>query len=81
MRGRSNGGGGGQHLTTSQGGHHIDMDAAKLGGSLTEAEQTEHMKNNLCFYCHKKGHSTNKCFTKAHDRGKQGTTSQVRAMS
>jgi hypothetical protein len=37
-RGRNNGGGGGQCLTTSQGGHHMDIDAAKLGGSLTEAE-------------------------------------------
>jgi hypothetical protein len=28
---------------------------------LTEAERKEHFKQNLCFKCHKKGHSSSKC--------------------
>jgi hypothetical protein len=80
-RGRNNqNSGGGQHLTTSQGGHHMDVDAAKLGGTLTDAKRADHMKNNLCFYCHKPGHSTKKCYTKAKNRNNNGQT-QARASS
>jgi hypothetical protein len=28
---------------------------------LTEEEQKEHVDNNLCFKCHKKGHSSKDC--------------------
>src|ERR1700741_551760 len=63
-RANNNNSRGEQYHTTSQGGYHMDIDAAKMGGPLTEAEKEEHHKNNLCFYCHKKGHHSNVCFTK-----------------
>ena len=53
----------------------MDVDAAKMGGPLTETEKEEHHKNNLCFYCHKKGHHSNVCFTKKkHQQGGQVRT-------
>ena len=52
-------GGGGQHLTTSQGGHHMDIDATIAtniygrGPELSEAKKAELQANNSCFYCFK----------------------------
>ena len=55
----------------------MDVDAAKMGGPLMETEKEEHCKNNLCFYCHKKGYRSTVCFTKK----KQQQGGQVRTTS
>ena len=54
--------GGGQRLTMSQGGHHMDIDttiASNITGrgpELTEARKVELQASNSCFHCQKKGH-------------------------
>ena len=59
---------GGCH-TTSQGGHHMDVDAAKDGRGIqhSEAKKKELMENNQCFYCKIKGHRIKDCHKKAAD--------------
>ena len=65
--------GGGQHLTMSQGGHHLDIDATIAtnimgrGPELTEAKKAELQASNSCFYCQKKGHCAKDCRKKQAD--------------
>jgi len=67
-------GGGGQRLTTSQGGHHMDVDATIAtnitgrGPELSEAKKAELQANNSCFYCFKRGHRAKDCRKKQADR-------------
>jgi len=67
-------GGGGQHLTTSQGGHHMDVDTTIAtnitgrGPELSEAKKAELQANNSCFYCFKRGHHARDCRKKQVDR-------------
>ena len=66
--------GGGQCLTTSQGGHHMDIDTTiatnitSRGPELTEAKKVELQASNSCFYCQKKGHHTRDSHKKQADR-------------
>jgi len=66
-------GGGGQRLTTSQGGHHMDVDTTIAtnitgrGPELSEAKKVELQANNSCFYCFKRGHCTKDCRKKQAD--------------
>jgi len=66
--------GGGQCLTTSQGGHHMDVDATiatnitSRGPELSKARKTELQANNSCFYCFKRGHCARDCQKKQADR-------------
>jgi len=66
-------GGGGQRLTTSQGGHHMDVDATIAtnitgrGPELPKARKAELQANNSCFYCFKRGHRTKDCRKKQVD--------------
>ena len=63
--------------TTSQGGHHMDIDATVTtdinatasGQQHSEAKKAELMKSNLCFYCEKQGHRASNCHKKQADRG------------
>ena len=57
------------HHTTSQGGHYIDVDAAKDGRGIqhSEAKKKELMDNNQCFYCKIKGHRVKDCRKKIVD--------------
>jgi len=66
------------YRTTSQGGHHMDVDAtvtqninATTGGRQqhSEAKKAELIKSNSCFYCEKPGHRANVCRKKQADRG------------
>ena len=67
-------GGGGQCLTTSQGGHHMDIDTTITtnitgrGPELTEAKKAELQASNSYFYCQKKGHCAKDCRKKQADR-------------
>jgi len=66
-------GGGGQCLTISQGGHHIDVDTTiatnitSKGPELSEAKKVELQANNSCFYCFKRGHCARDCRKKQAD--------------
>jgi len=66
-------GGGGQRLTTSQGGHHMDVDTTIAtnitgrGPELSEAKKAELQANNSCFYCFKRGHRAKDCRKKQAD--------------
>jgi len=66
-------GGGGQCLTTSQGGHHMDVDTTIAtnitgrGPELSEAKKAELQANNSCFYCFKRGHRARDCRKKQAD--------------
>jgi hypothetical protein len=46
-------------------------------GNLTEAQKTNLIKENKCFYCQKIGHCANVCYKKKRDKGEATTTSQV----
>src|SRR5438309_349813 len=68
-----------QKHTTSQGGHHMDIDAV-CTTNHSEEKKVELMKGNQCFYCEIKGHCAKDCRKKATDRTKQsnrGTASKV----
>jgi len=71
-------GGNGKRLTTSQGGDAMDLDAIRTN-NLTEAQKTELMKENKCFYCQKPGHQAKACFKKKCDQA--GRTSSANATS
>jgi len=82
-------GGGGQHLTTSQGGHHMDIDTTIAtnitgrGPELSEAKKAELQANNSCFYCFKRGHCARDCRKKQADhaqssRSTANTSNQTR---
>jgi len=78
-------GGGGQCLTTSQGGHHMDVDTTIAtnitgrGPELSEAKKKELQANNSCFYCFKRGHCAKDCRKKQvdHAQSSRGTTNQT----
>jgi len=61
--------------TTSQGGHHMDVDATitsdvnAIGEQHSEAKKAELIRNNSCFYCEKPGHRASNCRKKQADRG------------
>jgi hypothetical protein len=61
-----------QKCTTSQGGHHMDVDAVRTTNH-SEEKKAELMKGNQCFYCEIKGHRTKDCCKKATDRAKQSS--------
>ena len=79
-------GGGGQCLTTSQGGHHMDVDTTiatnitSRGPELSKAKKAELQANNSCFYCFKRGHRAKDCRKKQADRAQSSgnTTNQTR---
>jgi len=56
--------------TTSQGGYHMDVDAAKTGRGIqhSEAKKNELMAGNQCFYCEIRGHRAKDCHKKIADR-------------
>jgi len=56
--------------TTSQGGHHMDVDAMKTGKGIqhSEAKKNELMAGNQCFYCEIRGHRAKDCRKKLADR-------------
>jgi hypothetical protein len=60
--------------TTSQGGHHMDVDAVRTTNHSDE-KKSELMKNNQCFYCEIRGHRAKDCRKKAADRAKQSSRS------
>jgi len=66
-RGHTNGPG---RRTTSQGGYHMDVDAAKTGRGIqhSEAKKNELMAGNQCFYCEIRGHCAKDCRKKQVDR-------------
>ena len=63
--------------TTSQGGYHMDVDAATTteinatygGQQHSEAKKADLMRSNSCFYCEKPGHRAQNCRKKQADRG------------
>jgi len=61
--------------TTSQGGHHMDVDATitsnvnAVRGQHSEAKKAELIRNNSCFYCEKPGHQASNCRKKQADCG------------
>jgi len=56
------------HRTTSQGGHHMDVNATSgRGAQHSKAKKQELMKNNQCFYCEIQGHHTKDCCKKTAD--------------
>jgi len=59
----------GGHCTTSQEGHHMDVDATRdsKGIQHSKAKKKELMENNQCFYCKIKGHHVKDCCKKATD--------------
>ena len=62
-----------ERRTTSQGGHHMDVDAANAakngrGPQHSEAKKKELMENNQCFYCEIRGHRVKDCRKKAADQ-------------
>jgi hypothetical protein len=63
-----------QKWTTSQGGHHMDVDAV-CTTNHSEEKKAELMKGNQCFYCEIKGHHAKDCCKKAADRAKQSSGS------
>jgi len=82
-------GGGGQRLTTSQGGHHMDVNTTIAtnitgrGPELSEAKKAELQANNSCFYCFKRGHRARDCRKKQADcaqgsRSTANTSNQTR---
>jgi len=66
--------GGGQCLTTSQGGHYMDINTTIAtnitgrGPELSKAKKAELQANNSCFYCFKRGHRAKDCRKKQADR-------------
>ena len=53
---------------TSQGGYHMDIDAASGRGiQHSKAKKQELIKNNQCFYCKTMGHCTRDCCKKTAD--------------
>ena len=42
----------------------MDVDATRLGGSLTDDEKRKLMQDNKCFYCKEVGHRAKQCFRK-----------------
>ena len=42
----------------------MDVDAARLGGSLTDNKKRKLMQENKCFYCKEIGHCAKQCFKK-----------------
>jgi len=77
-------GGGGQRLTTSQGGHYMDIDTTIAtnitgrGPELSEAKKAELQANNSCFYCFKRGHHARDCRKKQVDRAQSsGSTANT----
>jgi len=77
-------GGGGQCLTTSQGGHHMDVDTTIAtnitgrGPELSEAKKAELQANNSCFYCFKRGHCARDCRKKQADHAQSsGSTANT----
>ena len=79
-------GGGGQHLTTSQGGHHMDIDTTIAtnitgrGPELSKTKKAELQANNSCFYCFKRGHHARDCRKKQADcaQSSRNTANQTR---
>jgi len=57
------------HHTTSQGGHHMDVDTAKTGRGIqhSKAKKNKLMAGNQCFYCKIWGHCTKDCCKKQAD--------------
>jgi len=58
--------------TTSQGGHAMDVDAAKMEQTHSDAKKKQLMDENKCFYCEIKGHQARVCRKKMADRAKNG---------
>jgi hypothetical protein len=63
-----------QKQTTSQGGHHMDVDTVRTTNH-SEEKKVELMKGNQCFYCKIKGHRAKDCRKKATDCAKQSSRS------
>ena len=61
------------YRTTSQGGYHMDVDAASGRNQHSEAKKQELMKNNQCFYCEIPGHRAKNCRKKAADHRSPGS--------
>jgi len=77
-------GGGGQCLTTSQGGHHMDVNTTIAtnitgrGPELSEAKKMELQANNSCFYCFKREHHARDCRKKQADHAQSsGSTANT----
>jgi hypothetical protein len=49
-------------------------------GNLMEAQKTNLIKENKCFYCQKAGHHANVCYKKKHDKGETTAAFQVNAV-
>jgi len=57
------------HLTTSQGGDYMDIDAIAIQGpDLSNTQKSEYMAANKCFYCTKIGHHAKDCCKKQADQ-------------
>jgi hypothetical protein len=65
-----------QKQTTSQGGHHMDVDAVRTTNH-SEEKKAELMKGNQCFYCEIKGHCAKDCRKKAADCAKQSSRGTI----
>ena len=77
-------GGGGQRLTTSQGGYYMDVDTTIAtnitgrGPELSKAKKAELQANNSCFYCFKRGHHAKDCRKKQADHAQSsGSTTNT----
>ena len=65
-------------LTTSQGGDYIDVDAIAIQGpDLSDAQKSEYMAANKCFYCTKIGHRTKDCHKKQVDQNQDNGRATV----
>jgi hypothetical protein len=65
-----------QKHTTSQGGHHMDINAI-CTTNHSEEKKAELMKGNQCFYCEIKGHRAKDCCKKATNHAKQSSRGTV----
>jgi hypothetical protein len=50
----------------------MDVDAARLGGNLTEEEKKHLMDEGRCFYCKDQGHRANRCQRKPKRSNQKG---------
>jgi len=73
--------------TTSQGGHHMDVDAtvtSDIGATTSgrqqhsEAKKADLMRSNSCFYCEKQGHRAKDCRKKQADRNNFSSHPSIR---
>ena len=56
----------------------MDVDATRLGGSLTDEEKKKLMDENKCFYCKGVGHRAKQCFKKPRQKPATARITEVK---